>query len=282
MLKKFIKLSVFKFLIIMANLYHLLIHSSLSLEQAWNELEEAGIEILYGSEENGQAELYVSLTSPTSLVAFDWVEICEPYTLPAIDWEAQWAAHGLNFHDGFVHLDFTAYGRHAPCLKLKPGSGFGDLSHPTTRLVLRLLARHLRQHTVIDIGCGSGVLTLAAIAMGAPLGFGIDIDYNALEHSRENARLNQLDPSCIFCYPDQFIWNLRPEPVLILMNMIQSEQKVAWSSLPQLHPQPALCLTSGIRQEERESYLAQAAQWGWSLQGEEEEMGWLGFIFQNI
>jgi ribosomal protein L11 methyltransferase len=152
----------------MTLLYRLSIDPSYSLEQAWNALEDAGIEILYGSEEEEKVELFAHLSSPDSLLTFPWVTACEPYALPPIDWQAQWAAHGHNFQEGYVNIDLTALGRSGSPLRLQPGSGFGDLSHPTTRLMLNMLAQHLHNQIVIDIGCGSGVLTLAAAAMGAP------------------------------------------------------------------------------------------------------------------
>lgn len=263
----------------MNDLYRLSIHHSLSLESAWNSLKKLGIEILYGSEEEGKVELYAYLPCPKIVSDLDWITSSILYPLPPIDWEAQWATHGLNFHDGYVHIDFSILGRKAPSLRLQPGSGFGDLSHPTSRLMLLLLARYHHQQIVIDIGCGSGILTLAAALLGAPSAYGIDIDESAIEHSRQNALLNLLENRCFFCTPDDFVWKISSQSVLILMNMIQSEQLVAWSSLPSLHAQPAQLLSSGIRIEEREAYLAQMSQQGWILEEEEEENGWLAFYF---
>jgi ribosomal protein L11 methyltransferase len=263
----------------MSELYRLRIAPSFSIEQAWENLEASNCEVLYSSEEEGSQEIFAYLPSPEAMLLFDWIESCTPYSLPPINWESQWAAHSKNYQDGFVQIDFSTYGRTAPLLKLKAGSGFGDLSHPTTRLMLKLLAQHLRNQIVIDIGCGSGILTLAAAAMGASKAFGIDIDNEALEHSRENASLNGLSNHCIFSSPSAFTWEPVSQPLLILMNMIQTEQQIAWNSLPALHFQKGEWITSGIRTEERDSYLLQTSQWGWDLLEEEEEEGWLAFYF---
>lgn len=263
----------------MTILYRLSIDPSYSFEQAWSDLEEAGIEILYGSEEEGQIEFFANLSSPDSLSAFPWIIAHEPYTLPPVDWQAQWAAHGHNFQEGYVNVDLTTLDRPGSSLRLQPGSGFGDLSHPTTRLMLNMLSHYLHNQVVIDIGCGSGVLTLAAVAMGAPRAYGIDIDSQAIEHSHQNALLNHLEARCIFCTPSNFTWRMQSESVLILMNMIRTEQLVAWPSLMSLHNQPAEMLTSGIRSEERLIYLEQMTTWGWALKSEQEEMGWLAFHF---
>lgn len=264
----------------MSSLYRLSIDPSISLEYAWNTLEATGIEILYGSEEVGIVEIFAHLSSIEPLASFQWIKACDPYTLPSIDWEAQWATHGHNFQEGYVHLDFSSFGKTAASLRLQPGSGFGDLSHPTTRLMIDMLAQFLHKQVVIDIGCGSGILSLAALAMGAPLAYGIDIDPQALEHSIQNAKLNYLEKQCSFYTPSDFTWDLQNQPVLLLMNMIRTEQQTAWSSLKSLHSQPCELLTSGVQVEERAIYLNDMAQNGWSLEKEQEEMGWLAFYFR--
>lgn len=263
----------------MTHLYRISIDPTHSLDEAWALLEGAGIEVLYSSEEEGKIELFAHLPSPESLSPFNWIKDCSLYQLPPIDWEAQWAAHGHHFQDGYVHIDFEALERKAPILRLQPGSGFGDLSHPTTRLMLNMLAKFLQGQIVIDIGCGSGVLSLAAAAMGAGTAFGIDIDREAVEHSRQNAILNHLEGQCTFSHPSEFVWEPVKEPVLILMNMIQTEQNAAWHSLPSLHHQTGHCLTSGIRKEGRDAYLAQTERWGWTLLEERQEDDWLAFYF---
>jgi ribosomal protein L11 methyltransferase len=259
-------------------IYCLRIHPDFPLEKAWSLLESLNVSILYGTEEDAGNELYASIPSLDSLPAFDWIMTCTPHTLPSINWESQWAAHGHNFHDGYVHVDLSSLRESTPSLRLEPGPGFGDLSHPTTPLVLRMLAKHFEKQTVIDIGCGSGILALAAAAMGAPTVYGIDIAVEALEHARQNAKLNLLEQQCHFCLPSDFVLKPNSQPIFVMMNMIQSEQQLAWSSLSVLHGQPGFCLTSGILKEEREEYLALTSSWGWSLLEEHEDSGWLGFI----
>jgi ribosomal protein L11 methyltransferase len=76
-------------------------------------------------------------------------------------------------------------------LKLDPGLAFGTGSHPTTRLCLRWLDEHIAGgETVLDYGCGSGILAIAAARLGATRVDGVDIDAQAVTSARDNASRN--------------------------------------------------------------------------------------------
>jgi ribosomal protein L11 methyltransferase len=86
-------------------------------------------------------------------------------------------------------------------IELDPGLAFGTGSHPTTRLCLRWLAEHIRGgETVLDYGCGSGILAIAAARLGAGRILGVDIDPQAVTAARDNAKRNGV--SAEFCLPD--------------------------------------------------------------------------------
>ncbi|MBB5017452.1 ribosomal protein L11 methyltransferase [Chitinivorax tropicus] len=86
-------------------------------------------------------------------------------------------------------------------LQLDPGLAFGTGSHPTTRLCLQWLDRHLAHgETVLDYGCGSGILAIAAKKLGAGDCLGVDIDPQAIVASNQNAEQNQVVAQ--FCLPD--------------------------------------------------------------------------------
>ena len=87
-------------------------------------------------------------------------------------------------------------------LKLDPGLAFGTGSHPTTRLCLRWLDAHLAgNETLLDYGCGSGILAIAAVKLGAARVDGVDIDAQAVTASCDNAALN--DVTAHFCLPGE-------------------------------------------------------------------------------
>jgi ribosomal protein L11 methyltransferase len=93
-------------------------------------------------------------------------------------------------------------------IKIDPGMAFGTGTHPTTQLCLELIERAMTEHgewsmdqgspinhdplTVIDIGCGSGILSIAALKLGATTALGVDIDIESVRNSRENADKNEI------------------------------------------------------------------------------------------
>ena len=81
-------------------------------------------------------------------------------------------------------------------IRLDPGLAFGTGSHPTTRLCLRWLDENIKGgETMLDYGCGSGVLAIAARKLGASEVWGVDIDPQAVQTARENAVNNAVDIS---------------------------------------------------------------------------------------
>jgi ribosomal protein L11 methyltransferase len=186
-------------------------------------------------------------------------------------WHSQWELFAPNFYDGKAHVDLSPYGS-ATTLQLVPGPGFGDFSHPTTRLMLKLIAPSVLHQNVIDIGCGSGILSLAASLLGAKSVYGYDIDPSAVSHARQNSAANKCRIEFEQTPPPK-----TPPNALLLMNMISSEQAAAWEAFtPSLTP-PARLLTSGVL--DKESYLSWAEQNGWRVVQAVEEEGWWAFEF---
>ena len=80
-------------------------------------------------------------------------------------------------------------------LSIDPGMAFGTGGHDTTRLVLETLERYITPDaTVLDVGCGSGILSIAALLLGAQTAFGVDIDPLAVRTAVENGALNGFAP----------------------------------------------------------------------------------------
>jgi ribosomal protein L11 methyltransferase len=82
----------------------------------------------------------------------------------------------------------------AVCVRLDPGLAFGTGTHATTALCLEWLdAQDLHDKSVLDFGCGSGVLAIAALKLGCSDAVATDIDPQAIQATRENARINNVD-----------------------------------------------------------------------------------------
>lgn len=99
-------------------------------------------------------------------------------------------------------------------VRLDPGLAFGTGTHPTTALCLQWLdAADLTGKTVIDYGCGSGVLAIAALKLGAARVLGIDNDPQAIEASRDNAQRNDVADRLELFLPEEF--EAAPADVLV-------------------------------------------------------------------
>ena len=87
-------------------------------------------------------------------------------------------------------------------LIIDPGLAFGTGTHATTNLCLQYLSRcDLKDVNVVDYGCGSGILAIAALALGAHSAIGVDVDNKALDASRENANINGVTEGFTACLP---------------------------------------------------------------------------------
>jgi len=84
-------------------------------------------------------------------------------------------------------------------IKIDPGMAFGTGTHPTTQLCLELMEVSVVRGAccVIDVGCGSGILSIAALKLGAEKVLGVDIDIESVKNSRENADLNEIGDELI-------------------------------------------------------------------------------------
>ncbi|ASK78243.1 50S ribosomal protein L11 methyltransferase [Paraphotobacterium marinum] len=113
---------------------------------------------------------------------------------------------------------------------LDPGLAFGTGTHATTQLCLNWLSsQNLQDKLIIDFGCGSGILAIAALKLGAKKVIGIDIDPQALQASRANAKKNQVEENFDLYLPkdlpenitaDVLIANILAEPLRALSQQI--------------------------------------------------------------
>ena len=82
-------------------------------------------------------------------------------------------------------------------VQLDPGTSFGTGMHHTTRLCITQLKKYLKpEHELFDVGCGSGILSIIGLMLGAKSAAATDIDPHAVEAAAENAGVNHLDMNC--------------------------------------------------------------------------------------
>jgi ribosomal protein L11 methyltransferase len=137
---------------------------------------------------------------------------------------------------------------------LDPGLAFGTGTHPTTALCLHWLdGRDLENKTIVDYGCGSGVLAVAALKLGAQLAVGTDRDPQALTASRWNAEQNRVTDRLQLYSPETLPADLRADIVLAnILSDILIELKPTLTAL--VRPRGQLVL-SGILSRQADSVL---------------------------
>jgi len=160
-------------------------------------------------------------------------------------------------------------------LILDPGLAFGTGSHPTTRMCLQWLVEQRPQHTVLDYGCGSGILAIAAAKLGASEVVGVDIDPQAVRSAHDNADANSVE-AVFFDASDTL-----PAPYdtqkydVVLANILANPLRVLAPALTsRLKPGASLVL-AGLLAEQAEELIGIYSPWltlrvhdtqeGWSL-----------------
>jgi ribosomal protein L11 methyltransferase len=155
-------------------------------------------------------------------------------------------------------------------LRMDPGSAFGTGSHPTTRLCLEALEKNPPQGLrVADLGCGSGVLGLAALGLGARQVLAVDTDSLAVSASRENAELNGLDLDRLrvaLGSVDALESLLQGQAVdLLLCNILAPVIEALAPSFDQLLSFKGRCLLSGLLVDQAPRLTAVLEALGWRV-----------------
>jgi ribosomal protein L11 methyltransferase len=153
---------------------------------------------------------------------------------------------------------------------LDPGLAFGTGSHPTTYLCLQWLDANLRPgQTVIDYGCGSGILAIAARKLGAGPVLGVDIDMQALEASRYNAKRNAVNAR----FTDAHTTAIESADVVIA-NILSSPLKVLAPLLSRLTRMGGRLILSGILEEQADDLMEIYSDW-FEMQSPVVRDGWV-------
>ena len=140
-------------------------------------------------------------------------------------------------------------------ISIDEGDAWGTSEHPTTRLVLRYLVDNLSGgESVLDFGCGTGVLAVAAAALGADVATGVDIVYEAVVAANENAVANALPPERVIACSNSdlpYLSVVRPAKYdVTLSNMLFNEQRNLLAELAALTREGGRLCVSGLIEED--------------------------------
>ena len=112
----------------------------------------------------------------------NWKEFFKPFTVDDILIKPTWEEIPAEHKDKLL-------------IQIDPGTAFGTGQHETTQLCIRAIKKYLKKgDKVLDLGCGSGILSITALKLGAELAVGTDLDENAIVATAENREANDIAP----------------------------------------------------------------------------------------
>lgn len=182
-----------------------------------------------------------------------WLDQFQPMAFGARTWIVPWN------HD----LPEAAQAADAAVVRLDPGLAFGSGTHPTTALCLQWLDTlagegQLQGQTVLDFGCGSGILALAALKLGAERAVGVDNDPQALIATHDNAERNAVQARLqVFLPADE---PARTYPVVVANILASALDALADTLAARVAPGGRLAM-SGILHGQEEELLQRYAPW---------------------
>jgi len=144
-------------------------------------------------------------------------------------------------------------------VRLDPGLAFGSGTHPTTALCLAWLdSLDLKGKNIVDYGCGSGILAIAALKLGAASAVGVDNDPQALTASADNAERNEVDERLALFLPE----DLEAEPAdVFIANILAGPLGELAPTFAAAAKPGAPFAISGILKGQEEELLARYAEW---------------------
>lgn len=205
------------------------------------------------------------------------------------DWENNWKQFYKPMEIGERLLVIPAWEKAKAngrvTLTLNPGLTFGTGSHATTRLCLAALEQHIRGgERVLDLGCGSGILSIAALRLGAKSAFACDIDEKCIDVAYENAALNGIGKTqltvrqgdatkagalrtAIGTGYDVVVANIVADVIIALAPQVRHFLK-----------EGGLFLTSGIIDDRAEEVAAALTAAGWTIEETRSSEGWFCYV----
>jgi ribosomal protein L11 methyltransferase len=268
------------------------IESPGSLDYADQEfMESLGTEVTikaYFNEEHKPDELAVLIKEKLGFIS-QFLEVGQGYTgyerVDDEDWATAWKKYYKPFHISesvVIKPSWEEYEKQDGdiVIELDPGMAFGTGTHETTTLCSQLLEKYVKKgDSVIDVGCGTGILSIIALKLGADRVVAVDIDEVAVRVTRENCEINGvLDGISV---SKGVLADLEPVKADIMVANIIADVIIGISSqVTKYLKKDGLLLVSGIIRERKEEVIETYAGKGFELISVDEMGEWVAIVFK--
>jgi ribosomal protein L11 methyltransferase len=163
-------------------------------------------------------------------------------------------------------------------LSIEPGLAFGSGTHETTRLCLQTLEPYVRPGTtVLDIGCGSGILSVAALLLGAERAVGVDIDPLAVKTARENGAENGFSEPEYTVYCGNLAGKVTGKFDVVVANIVADIIILFCKDVGRYLNDGGVFITSGIIDTREDDVVAAVQKYGFRIRARHVDNGWVCF-----
>lgn len=160
-------------------------------------------------------------------------------------------------------------------IELDPGMAFGTGTHPTTILSLKLLDQYLRSSSqVIDVGCGSGILSIAAAKLGAKEVLAVDLDPVAVENAKQNIKQNQVE-TMVKVQEGDLLKGVSQTADLVVANILAEIILRFTYELPRVLVPNGILIASGIIEEKEQEVVESLTKNGLEVLEIVHQEGWV-------
>ena len=212
------------------------------------------------------------------------IEIADCHTE---DWQNNWKQYYHAMPIGKKLLirpiwedEFDADGR--VVLNIELGLAFGTGSHPTTKLCLETLENYIDENsTVLDIGCGSGILSIAALLLGARSAVGVDIDSLAVKTAVSNAEENGFAEPVFTAVQGNLSDKVSGRFNVVVANIVADVIMLFNTQVGEFLTDDGVYITGGIIDTREDDVLASFAENGFRVISRAENNGWLVFVLKK-
>lgn len=163
-------------------------------------------------------------------------------------------------------------------LSIDPGAAFGTGTHATTSLCLEVLDKAVNKgDTMLDIGCGSGILAIASVLLGAEKALGVDIDAQSVKTANENAKINCINEKAQFIVGD-LADKVSGKYNVVCANIVADVIIKLLPDAARFMEENGIMIISGIIDIRKDDVLQAVAQNGYTVKEEHYRDNWCAFV----